>query len=93
MIGIQPVDKIRAAEREFAEANPDVNLMLRAADQVAELAERMVPSGTILVVVGPGNNGGDGLFAARKLVRDGRRQVMVWPVAGTAHPQGVVAAR
>ncbi|WP_341727904.1 NAD(P)H-hydrate epimerase [Brooklawnia sp.] len=85
--------KIRAAEQEFAEDNPGVNLMLRAADQVAKLAEQMVPEGTILVAVGPGKNGGDGLFAARKLVRDGRRQVMVWPVTGTAHPQGVVAAR
>ncbi len=93
MIGIQPVDKIRAAEEEFAKENPDVNLMLRAADAVAELAERMAPEGPILVAVGPGNNGGDGLFAARKLVRDGRRQVMVWLVTGKGHAQGIVAAR
>ncbi|NLA28997.1 MAG: bifunctional ADP-dependent NAD(P)H-hydrate dehydratase/NAD(P)H-hydrate epimerase, partial [Propionibacterium sp.] len=65
--------------------------MLRAADAVAELAERMAPEGPILVAVGPGNNGGDGLFAARKLVRDGRRQVMVWLVTGKGHAQGIVA--
>ncbi|WIY83247.1 NAD(P)H-hydrate epimerase [Propionimicrobium sp. PCR01-08-3] len=93
MIGIQSVDKIRDAEAEFMEANPDVNLMQRAAGHVADLASRMMPEGTILVVVGPGNNGGDALFAARKLVRDGRRQVLAWLVSDKAHPQGVVAAR
>lgn len=92
MIGIQPVHKPRRRGR-----------VRRSESRRQSDAARRRPGGRTggadgsvachLAAVGPGNNGGDGLFAARKLVRDGRRQVMVWPVAGTAHPQGVVAAR
>lgn len=92
MIGIHNVDQIRAAEQEFTRANPDVSLMQRAAERISRRAEQMSTSGVILVVAGPGNNGGDGLFAARNLARAGR-QVAVWLVAGKAYAPGVVAAR
>ena len=92
MIGIHTAEAIRAAEEEFIAANPDTDLMQLAAAAVAERAAQLAPSGTVLVVVGPGNNGGDGLYAARNLARQGRH-VTVWLVHGKAHPGGVVAAR
>lgn len=92
MIGIHSVDQIRAAEQEHMLAHPDVDLMQVAAGKIALRAHEMAESGTILVAVGPGNNGGDGLFAARNLARLGHR-VVVWLAAGSAHPGGVVAAR
>ncbi len=50
---------------------PAISLMERAGRGVAEVAERVWrdagAQGTILVVCGPGNNGGDGYVAARRL--------------------------
>lgn len=92
MITIHSVERIRAAEQEFMHANPDQSLMQRAAGKISRSAEQMAASGVILVAVGSGNNGGDGLFAARNLARAGR-QVAVWLVTGQAHAAGVVAAR
>jgi len=48
-------------------------LMEAAGQAVAEVASRMAGEGEILVVAGPGNNGGDGLVAAAWLRRTGRR--------------------
>src|SRR6266403_1203679 len=52
---------------------PSYSLMTRAGEAVAnELVERFPESTTdVLVVAGKGNNGGDGLVAARQLMRDG----------------------
>ena len=77
MIGIHTVERIRTAEQEFAWSHPGANLMLQAASAIARRAEAMAPTGTILVVAGPGDNGGDGLFAARGLALAGRH-VIVW---------------
>lgn len=46
-------------------------LMRRAGLAVAEVADRMTPSGKVLVVAGRGNNGGDGFVAATELKRRG----------------------
>lgn len=53
-------------------------LMEQAADEVARAAIGLNPSGPILVVCGKGNNGGDGLAAAKnpqnqRLYRQSRR--------------------
>ena len=52
-----------------------ITLMERAGRGVAEVAERIWRGaggvGTILVVCGPGNNGGDGYVAARRLAMQG----------------------
>jgi NAD(P)H-hydrate epimerase len=51
---------------------PSLELMERAGAGVAEEAERIAPDGVIAVFAGRGNNGGDGLVAARLLRRRGR---------------------
>jgi hydroxyethylthiazole kinase-like uncharacterized protein yjeF len=47
-------------------------LMLMAGRAVAQAAIDLVEDGPILVVAGPGNNGGDGMIAATELVAAGR---------------------
>jgi NAD(P)H-hydrate epimerase len=60
---------------------PSLDLMERAGEGLADTVSRHAPSGRVAVVCGKGNNGGDGLVAAR-LLRQAGRQVdvlMVWP--------------
>jgi hydroxyethylthiazole kinase-like uncharacterized protein yjeF len=51
---------------------PGLELMERAGGGLAELVARVVPEGPIAIVCGRGNNGGDGLVAARRLRARGR---------------------
>ncbi|MBU1235822.1 MAG: NAD(P)H-hydrate dehydratase [Gammaproteobacteria bacterium] len=62
---------IRAIEARFADATPP--LMERAGASVAASAREMLgnANGPLLIVAGPGNNGGDGLVAARILTEQG----------------------
>jgi hydroxyethylthiazole kinase-like uncharacterized protein yjeF len=56
-------------------------LMERAGEGLAGVAARRAPAGRIAIVCGKGNNGGDGLVAAR-LLRNAGREVdvlVVWP--------------
>jgi hydroxyethylthiazole kinase-like uncharacterized protein yjeF len=53
---------------------PSLDLMERAGAAVADVAGQMVGIGArILVLAGPGNNGGDGFVAARRLAEQGYR--------------------
>ncbi|WP_296136958.1 NAD(P)H-hydrate epimerase [uncultured Tessaracoccus sp.] len=83
-------DDMRAAEQAVWDAAPDTDLMARAAHAVAEQARRFGPR-PVLVVAGPGNNGGDGLFAGAELA--GERAVAFWLPAGRGHDEGLAAAR
>lgn len=84
------VASIRDAERRaFADIDPDV-LMQRAAAGLATAILRRIdrPYGArVLLVVGPGNNGGDALFAGVRLARRGV-QVSCWATTGVAHDAG-----
>src|SRR5271154_5311006 len=62
----------RADRLTIAAGTPGFALMLSAGQAVAGAAMDMVEEGPILVVAGPGNNGGDGFVAAAELVAQGR---------------------
>jgi NAD(P)H-hydrate epimerase len=51
---------------------PSLELMERAGEGLARVVAERVPAGRIAVVCGKGNNGGDGLVAARLLRQAGR---------------------
>ncbi len=56
-----------------------LELMERAANAVTyEIISRFVPSKRIVVIAGPGNNGGDALAVARMLIEQGYRKVEVF---------------
>ncbi len=55
---------------------PSLELMERAGIGVARTVEQLAPDGPVTVLCGKGNNGGDGLVAAR-LLRDACREVAV----------------
>jgi hydroxyethylthiazole kinase-like uncharacterized protein yjeF len=62
----------RADRLTIAAGTPGFALMLSAGQAVAEAAQHLVEEGPILVVAGPGNNGGDGFVAAAELAAQGR---------------------
>jgi len=66
---------------------PSLDLMERAGTGLARLVEDVVPDGRIAVVVGKGNNGGDGLVAAR-LLREAGRGVDVLAVGAMEELRG-----
>ena len=69
---------------------PGIELMERAGRGLAELVAGLVDSGRIVVVCGKGNNGGDGLVAAR-LLRDWGREVQVLLLGDGSELQGDAA--
>lgn len=94
MRDVATVEQIRAGEQAWFDGHPGEDLMNVAAGHVAAAAMDMMAAhpGRVLVVAGPGNNGGDGLFAACDLLRAGC-QVAVWCTSSRCHPGGFDAAR
>ena len=75
--GMRAVDAWAIDERRV----PSLELMEAAGGAVAEAAESLAAPGPARVVCGKGNNGGDGLVAARHLARAGHQveALLVWP--------------
>ena len=64
---IVTVDAMRAAEERVFRREPQADVMERAGAAVAREAARFALGRAILVLAGPGNNGGDAYVAARLL--------------------------
>lgn len=74
--------EVRQAELHAAEAGTSLQrLMLNAGTACADYIDEQYPRGRIVVLCGPGNNGGDGFIAASRLARRNRR-VVVYELAG-----------
>lgn len=90
----------REIERLALAASPPHTLMERAGAAVARLALALAPHARdVWVVAGPGNNGGDGLVAARWLKAAGKAVHITWlgqaerlpPDAAHAHREALLA--
>ena len=84
--------EVRAAEAPLLAAG--VPLMARAAAALARELWLLLPAdrpGRVLILVGPGNNGGDALFAGAELASAGVA-VTVLPTADRMHEEGHDAA-
>jgi NAD(P)H-hydrate epimerase len=83
--------QIRAAEEPLLAAG--VPLMQRAASALARELWLLLPPdrpGSVLLVVGPGNNGGDALFAGAELAAMGT-DITVLPTTDRMHDEGRAA--
>lgn len=93
MLSAHTVQHVREAEASAAAQVGWDRLMQRAAAALAEQVAALVPAElTMLVLVGPGNNGGDALFAAQRLLGQGRRVNLLLLDADHVHPAGLAAA-
>lgn len=87
-----------ADARAQALGYPELRLMEHAGTAVAAAVKALATdldrwkTGPIVILCGPGNNGGDGFVAARRLALAGA-SVIVAIVASDARPRGATAAR
>jgi hydroxyethylthiazole kinase-like uncharacterized protein yjeF len=70
MIPLVTADEMRAAERAVIEQGGSMQALMRRAGR--SVAARIAPGRrTVLILVGPGNNGGDAIVAAETLLESG----------------------
>ncbi|MBI3149352.1 MAG: NAD(P)H-hydrate dehydratase [Betaproteobacteria bacterium] len=93
-MGFAPIytcEEIRGIEQ----ASRDSPLMERAGTAAAAVAASMIKGrkGPVLVLAGPGNNGGDGFVTARKLKEAGHAVAVIFASDPQALPADAAAAR
>ncbi len=94
MLRAYSVPEVRAAEQQAMADLPAGTLMQRAATALARVVAdraRAQQATDVVVLVGPGDNGGDALYAAAQLVDE--VQVTVVHVGEKVHPGGLQAVR
>jgi hydroxyethylthiazole kinase-like uncharacterized protein yjeF len=92
MIELLTTAEMAEADRlTIAAGTPGIELMENAGRAVADAASRLLQGRGILIVAGPGNNGGDGFVAARHLAERGY-EVRVSFLGETAALKGDAAA-
>ncbi len=89
LVPLPDAETMRAIDRWAIDEQgvASLELMERAGAGVARALERLAPDGPVTVVCGKGNNGGDGLVAAR-LLRESSRPVTVVCVAAPTELTG-----
>jgi hydroxyethylthiazole kinase-like uncharacterized protein yjeF len=86
------VDDVRAAEASLAADLAGGELMRRAAQGLADALGHVAAGEVVAVLVGPGNNGGDALYAAVHLLDRGARVDLCLLDPATVHAEGLAAA-
>ena len=89
------VEQVRAAEARLLAELPEGALMQRAATGLAYAVLDLLGGAygrRVLLLVGPGDNGGDALYAGALLARRGCA-VEAWRLAEKVHPAGLGALR
>lgn len=92
MLTAHRVADIRAAEAALAATLPDGELMRRAAWGLEESFEEFGPGTVVLMLIGPGNNGGDALFAAVEMCQRGISVDLCLLDPKKVHAAGLAAA-
>ena len=92
-LAILTCDEVRTAEQRAVEAGISLwALMQKAGQACADVLHAEFPEGRVVVLAGPGNNGGDAFVAAQRL-RDLGRNVWLYDLAPTRQrtPEGANA--
>jgi len=89
MLPVHTAEQVRAADAEQIALLPEGELMQRAARGLGAvlLDELTGRASNVLLLVGPGNNGGDALYAGAMLAADGV-EVSAWRAADSCHMGG-----
>ncbi len=88
------LDEIRAAEDQALRTLAPHALMLRAGNAAAAwIREHFPPPGAVLILAGPGNNGGDGWVVGRELLHCGYAPTVVTAADPEALPKDAAQAR
>ncbi len=92
MLTAHRVDDIRAAEASLASTLPEGELMRLAAEGLAHALTEIQAGELVLCLIGPGNNGGDALYAAVHLLDRGVRVDLCLLDETRVHADGLASA-